>query len=160
MLLDQTLNLRPVTPANHPFLYTLYASTRAAEIALLPWNETQKSAFLQMQFTAQMAHYRQHFGRAVDSIIGLADTAVGRFYVNRSAAAIHLIDIALLPAYCNQGIGTRLLCDLLAEGASQQTPVQLQVLIGNPAQRLYQRLGFVSVGSAGIYQAMEWRPPR
>jgi len=159
-LLDQTITLRPITLIDQPFLTMLYASTRVAEMALLPWNEAQKSAFLQMQLAAQTASYQQRFAQAMFSVICFAAEPVGRLSVDRAVDAIHLIEIALLPAYRNRGIGAHLLRDLLAEGASRQAPVRLQVAVDNPAQRLYTRLGFVAVGTSGVYQAMEWQPPQ
>lgn len=158
MLFDQAIALRPITPVDQPFLYTLYASTRTDELALLPWSEAQKSAFLQMQFAAQTAFYQQSFAQATFSIVCLADEPIGRFYVARQVEDIHLIDITLLPAYRNQGIGAHLLCNLLAEGTLRQTPVRLQVAVGNPAQRLYSRLGFAPHETTGVYLTMVWRP--
>jgi GNAT superfamily N-acetyltransferase len=58
------------------------------------------------------------------------------------------LTIALLPAYRGQGLGTRLLTELLA--AAQQYPaVSLSVDASNPAVKLYQRFGFEVVGRSG-----------
>lgn len=159
MLIEQVITLRPITPMDQPFLYHLYVSTRTPELALLPWNEAQKAALLHGQFAAQDAYYRQHYPQAEFAAILLAGEPVGRMYVDRSATAIHLIDIALLPAYRNQGIGATLLQRLLDEGACRHLPVRLHVAADNPAQRLYTRLGFVPIGEPGVYQAMECQPP-
>jgi ribosomal protein S18 acetylase RimI-like enzyme len=66
------------------------------------------------------------------------------------------MDIALLPAYRGQGIGTRLLDALLAQ--AQGAPVTLHVEPLNPAQRLYRRLGFRLLEDRGVYHFLEWRP--
>lgn len=158
MLLDQVITLRPITPLDQSFLAMLYATTRAPELALMPWSAAQKAAFLQMQFIAQDRDYRQRYPQAGFTAILCADEPVGRFYVDRRPDEIHLIDIALLPAQRNQGIGAHLLRCLLAEGASRQIPVRLHVAVGNQAQRLYTRLGFVPCGAPGVYQAMVWQP--
>jgi ribosomal protein S18 acetylase RimI-like enzyme len=159
MLIEQAITLRAITPMDQPFLYHLFVSTRAAEFALLAWSEAQQAAILHMQFTAQNAHYRQHYPQAEFAAILLADEPVGRLYVDRRADALHLIDIALLPAYRNHGIGSTLLQRLLDEGTCCHLPVRLHVAVDNPAQRLYRRLGFTPVGEPGVYQAMEWQPP-
>ena len=52
------------------------------------------------------------------------------------------LSIALLPAYRQQGIGSRLLEQLLAAAQEQYAAVSLSVASENPAQRLYARLGF------------------
>ena len=70
------------------------------------------------------------------------------------------IDIALLPAFRGRGIGSALITGLFAEADGALLPVRIHVEHANPAQRLYQRLGFAFAGEAGgVYRLME-RPPR
>ncbi len=58
------------------------------------------------------------------------------------------VTIALMPSYRGQGIGTRLLRQLLADAEAAGHPgLSLSVHAKNPARRLYQRLGFVRVAS-------------
>lgn len=45
------------------------------------------------------------------------------------------------------------------EAAATQRPLGLQVMKGNPARRLYERLGFRQAGESDTHYAMEWRPP-
>lgn len=150
------INLRAATPDDEAFLYELYASTRAAELAAWGWDATQQRAFLDLQFRAQRAHYAQYPN--ADARIILDDAQpIGRLFVTRSAQELRLVDIALLPAWRGQGIGARLINDLLAEAAQAGLPVRLHVEKSNPAQRLYQRLGFTLIGDAGPYYSMEWR---
>jgi ribosomal protein S18 acetylase RimI-like enzyme len=52
------------------------------------------------------------------------------------------------PGYRGQGLGTRLLAELLAAPAARG-PVSLSVSADNPARRLYERFGFRPVGVAG-----------
>ena len=59
-----------------------------------------------------------------------------------------------------QGIGTRLIKDLLRGGDAQGRPVTLDVMHGNPARRLYLRLGFRQNGQDADRKQMIWRPPR
>ncbi|MCA1852145.1 MAG: GNAT family N-acetyltransferase [Beggiatoa sp.] len=54
-----------------------------------------------------------------------ADRPAGRLYVNDGAEEIRLMDLALLPAYRGQGIGSSLLDALLAEGQQAQKPVTI-----------------------------------
>jgi ribosomal protein S18 acetylase RimI-like enzyme len=69
---------------------------------------------------------------------------------------IRLMDIALLPAYRNQGIGTRLMHDLLEEAETSHHFIGLHVEQFNRAYQLYQRLGFRDVEMRGIYMYMTW----
>jgi len=50
--------LRPAAPDDADFLFRVYASTREAELAVVPWTPEQKAAFLRMQFKAQDTDYR------------------------------------------------------------------------------------------------------
>lgn len=52
------------------------------------------------------------------------------------------LSIALLPKYRGQGIGTKLLTELLDQARSSYSAVSLSVLLDNPALRLYRRFGF------------------
>jgi ribosomal protein S18 acetylase RimI-like enzyme len=109
-----------------------------------------------MQFAAQYQQYRTMYPEARFDVILLDDRPIGRLYVARREDEILLIDIALLPEYRNAGIGTRLLRDLLAEAAQAGKPVRGHVQKGNPAQRLYERLGFVRMADRGVYWLIEW----
>jgi ribosomal protein S18 acetylase RimI-like enzyme len=76
---------------------------------------------------------------------------VGRLYLRQ----LHLI-----PAYRRQGIGTQLIKDLLRRADARGKPVTLDVMHGNPARRLYLRLGFRQTGQDADRKQMIWRPPR
>lgn len=154
-----SVSLRPIRPGDEGFLYQVYASTRADEMALLvEWNDAQKEQFLQFQFTAQHTYYQQQFAQAAYDLILLDDQPIGRLYVDRPGNEIHIIDIALLPDYRNRGIGSALLHNLLAEAARAGLVVHIYVEQVNPALRLYTRLGFHVIANQGIYLLMEWLP--
>jgi len=150
------ITLRPVTPEDEPFLYRVYAGTREDELAPLEWDETQKEAFLRMQFNAQHVFYQEQFPAADFDIILAAEQPIGRLYVDRRDDEIRIVDIALLPEHRNTGIGSALLDNLLTEAAAASKPVRIHVERFNPALRLYDRLGFIQVGDNGVYYLMEW----
>ncbi|MDQ3813817.1 MAG: GNAT family N-acetyltransferase [Armatimonadota bacterium] len=154
-----SLTLRPIHPDDQAFLIEVYASTRADELALVPWDAAQKEAFLKMQFNVREMSYQAQYPQAEQHVIMLHDQAVGRLIVNKSDEDIRLVDIALLPAYRSAGIGTTLIGDLLAEARAAGKPVRLRVLKSNRALGLYQRLGFIITDDTGAYYDMEWRPP-
>lgn len=143
-----------------PFLQTLYASTRADEMALLPhWTEAEKAAFLQQQFRAQHTYYQAQFAQAQFELLLQEERPIGRRYIDRRTDEIRLIDIALLPAYRGQGLGSRLMEELLDEARQRRLPIRIHVEQYNPALRLYQRLGFRLLADRGVYYFMEWTPP-
>jgi ribosomal protein S18 acetylase RimI-like enzyme len=152
-----TIALRPVDSADEPFLYDLYASTRAAELAVVDWSDQQKAAFLRQQFEAQTAHYRQHYPAARRDVILVDRQPAGRLYVDRWPNELRVIDIAILPRFRGRGVGSTLLRQLQAEAAASDRAVSLHVERFNPAQDLYTRLGFVRADDAGpVYLLMRW----
>ena len=144
--------------ADEPFLYRVYASTREEELRLIDWDNDQKTAFLTMQFNAQRLFYRQSFPGWGYDVISIGEQPVGRLFVHRGTDAIRVVDLGLLPEYRNQGIGGALLKAVLDEADDDGKPVRLHVESFNRAARLYERLGFRSVGLNGIHIEMEWAP--
>ncbi|HBF51314.1 MAG TPA: GNAT family N-acetyltransferase [Massilia sp.] len=151
------LHLRPVRDGDEDFLRRVYASCRAAEIALAGWDAATADAFLRMQFDAQQRHYRLHYPQARHDIVEYGGVATGRLYVAREPGEIRVIDIALLDAWRGQGIGRSLLGGLLREAGTRGQCVTLHVEEDNPARTLYRRLGFIQTGTHGPYLRMAWR---
>jgi GNAT superfamily N-acetyltransferase len=155
---EPALALRPAAPGDHPFLEQLYASTRAAEVAPLPWSEGRKRAFVADQFAAQSAHYAEHYAHASFDVVLVDGAPAGRLIVARQEGVLKVIDIALVPEHRSRGIGTRLLRPLLDEASQSGAKVEIYVERFNPAMTLYERLGFRPVADDGVYLLME-RPP-
>lgn len=154
-----TPTLRAIRAEDRDFLRRVYASTRAEELALTDWDETQKQAFLAQQFEAQHHHYQTHYQGARFDLVLLDDEPVGRLYVARWREEIRIMDIALLPEYRNGGIGSGLLRELLEEAAATSRRLTIHVERYNPALRLYRRLGFEPVGETGVYLLLALNPP-
>jgi len=154
------VTLRAFAPGDLEFLYQVYASSRADEMAMITdWSAEQKEAFLRFQFKAQHSHYQQHYPQARYDVILKGGERIGRFYVERMPDEIRVMDIALLPAHRNQGIGRSLVQEVLDEAERPPKLVSLHVEPDNPAKRLYKRLGFVVAGEVSFYQLMHWNPP-
>ena len=77
------VSLRPIRDDDQPFLFQVYASTRADEMGMLDWSEAEKNAFLRFQFEAQHTHYQAHFPRASYDIVLQDDQPIGRLYIDR-----------------------------------------------------------------------------
>ena len=151
------VSFRPVGEAHTELLVAIYASTRMDELAQVAWDDAQKDAFVRMQFEAQRKFYQSEYPGAEFQIILVANEPAGRLYVHRRESEIRIMDIALFPGFRGRGIGTQILENILGEGARTQRPVTIHVEAFNPAQRLYDRLGFKRVGSNGVYHLLEWR---
>lgn len=151
------VTLRAVMVGDAEFLLQLYASTRQEELDATGWDLHQRAAFLQMQFQAQQAGYREMFPEARFQMILRNGERIGRRIVNRTPEEFRLVHLALLPAHRGGGIGTAIIGEILAEAASARHPVRLHVLKESRALRLYTRCGFRKTGESGCYDLMEWR---
>jgi ribosomal protein S18 acetylase RimI-like enzyme len=154
-----SITFRPIGPDDEAFLLKVYASTRVDELERVSWDETQREAFLRMQFAAQHHHYHQRYPDAAYEVILLNKEAVGRLYVARLDKEIRIIDVTILPEHRNAGVGTSIIENLLAEAAASGKPVRIYVESFNPSLRLFERLGFTRIDEQGVHFLMEWRPP-
>ena len=151
-----TIALRPITAADEGFLSDVYASTRAEELAPAPWPEEKKRAFLREQFDLQHRYYQQHYAGSRFEVIERDGEPIGRLYVARWPQEIRIVDIAVLPAHRNAGIGSALLRELMDECSAAGKRLTIHVERMNPAMRLYERLGFTEVADRGVYAMMAW----
>jgi GNAT superfamily N-acetyltransferase len=150
------ISTRPVQPDDVPFVRELFASTRAEELAQVPWTDEQKQAFVSMQFAAQQDHYRKEYPAANHDIILSGDRMVGHIYVARREEEIRIVDFTVLPEQRNAGVGSFVLTRLLQEAAGVGKVVRIYVEEFNPSLGLFQRMGFLLVAQQGFHLLMEW----
>ena len=145
--MPQQLSTRPATPADLPFLMRLRKLTmhehleRAGERLDDDWHRQRVMA---------------HFDSA--HIVCLDGTPAGLFKHYRTQEEWKLVQIQLLPEHQGKGLGERLVRDLLDQARQAGLPVTLSVLHGNPARRLYERLGFEETAVRGNESEMLCRP--
>jgi ribosomal protein S18 acetylase RimI-like enzyme len=151
--------LRAQKDTDHAFLAQLYASTRASEMSSYGWDAQTTDRFLRQQFELQSRHYAQQFPDGEFWLIERKAKPAGRLCLYWGKTVVQLIDIALLPEHRGAGLGTILLSELLARADTHGHAVELHVEAHNPAQHLYQRLGFSTRDNKGIYLQMR-RPAR
>jgi ubiquinone/menaquinone biosynthesis C-methylase UbiE/GNAT superfamily N-acetyltransferase len=156
--------IRPATTADEPFLWemlyhALYAPeghgpfpkeiTREPDIAkyVLGWGKEGDRGFVAvdgLDFTPVGAAWIRLF----------APEGAGYGYVGAETPEL---SVAVLPEHRNRGVGTDLLGRLISEARRHHPAVSLSVSSGNPAARLYRRLGFEIVGRRGDSLVMEKR---
>jgi ribosomal protein S18 acetylase RimI-like enzyme len=152
-----SITVRPAGPDDEAFLAQLFASTRP-EFSFLDLPESEKQFLMTIQFNAQRQQYDASYPEAESGIILLDGEPIGRIMVDRNEREFTLIDIALSPEHRNAGIGTNMIRDLLREAGAARKPVRLHVAKSNPAQRLYERLGFSRVSDQSMYFEMRFEP--
>ena len=69
------------------------------------------------------------------------------------------LSIALLPEYRNMGLGTRMLTKVIFMARGRFPGLSLSVVETSPARRLYERLGFQTVGRImdSLVMLLDWR---
>ena len=156
-----TLSLRDADSSDLPFLRRLYASSRAIELAAIPWPDATRQTFCDSQFDLQHHHYVTNFATANFLIVLQENKPVGRLYLREAEHALSIVDILLDEAVRGRGLGSALLRRLQQEVREKALDaLTLQVLITNhAARRLYERHGFVvESDDAAMRLGMRWRP--
>jgi len=157
-LRSRGLSRRAVLPEDREFLHRVYASTREAELAVVPWSREEKDRFLSMQFEAQRREYGRRYAGDDFSVLYLGEEPIGRLYIGWWAEEVRLIDIALLPEFRNRGLGSAILEWVQKHAAERSLPLTIHVEVFNPALRLYRRLGFRVRTEGEVYHLLEWAP--
>lgn len=150
-----SITYRAIEADDDDFLLRVYASTRAEELARVPWDDAQREAFLKMQFAAQHHHYRERYPDAAYEIILLNQQPIGRLYLARLAQEFRIIDITILPEHRGGGIGTSIIKRLLDEATQADKAVRIYIESFNPSLRLFEHLGFTKVDEHGVHFLME-----
>jgi ribosomal protein S18 acetylase RimI-like enzyme len=148
------LALRPAADSDLATIAAIYATVREDELRQVPWTPEQKKAFTDSQSRQQESHYALHYPDAERLLIERGGATIGRIYVDTANAEVRLMEIALLTAHRNQGIGTRIVEEFLRYADTLARPSSLHVEPFNPAKRMYERMGFTVRETRGLYEFM------
>jgi ribosomal protein S18 acetylase RimI-like enzyme len=156
---QQKIQLRRYQTDDIAFLLELYASSRAAELAQFPFDQEQKFAFVQQQFSAQLHHYTTYYNTEKFFIVELGQIPAGRFFIDEWTSEYRVVDICLLPSHQNKRIGTCLFNSLFEAARNKNKAVSIHVEQHNPARLWYEKLGFNYKSHTNeVYILMEWTP--
>jgi ribosomal protein S18 acetylase RimI-like enzyme len=75
-------------------------------------------------------------------IIRIGEQPVGWVAVTPNRKSLYIDHIHILPEWQRQGIGRRVLESIVEDAQKMQLPIKLSFLLGNPAEKLYDSLGF------------------
>lgn len=103
-------------------------------------------------------HFRNVYRSDQTSVVVRDGRAIGYVQIEDGPDEVMLSQIHLVPACRGLGIGTALIRELLGQAQAEGKAVTLNVLDGNPAVALYERLGFGVVGRDGPRLQMRWWP--
>jgi ribosomal protein S18 acetylase RimI-like enzyme len=142
------IELRAARQEDAGFLYGLLKATMQEYVAQIwGWEEEW-----------QQAYFQEHFDPSQERIVVLEGQDIGVLATEEREDELFLAKISILPEYQGRGIGTHLIRAVLDRAFDRGLPVTLQVLKGNPARRLYERLGFVAVGETETHTLMKAMP--
>lgn len=86
------------------------------------------------------------------------DENIGLLKKQESDDTVEIIQIQIDPKYQGQGIGKQVVNSVIAKAFSNRKVVKLSVLKDNPAKRLYQNLGFVTIDEDKDSYIMQMEP--
>lgn len=149
--------LRPRRNDDDNFLREVYVACRWDETAATGWPDQMRRVFLEDQCRIQRLQYDQNYRGAAWGVVEVDGERAGRLYLHYHDRDLRIVDISFLPAFRGRGIGGRLLAAVQDRarclGAAKAS---MHVVQGNPAIRLYERLGFRWVELRGMYCLLEW----
>jgi GNAT superfamily N-acetyltransferase len=156
---NNDIQLRLFSERDIPFLKKVYFSTREEELKqVIDWTVDMKMSFLTQQFNAQYEYYQKNYVGADFYVIEYDKEDIGRLYYDEGFEnGIRIIDIAILPAYQKQGVGTDILKGIIERAKVIEKHVTIHVESFNPAMNLYKRLGFQKISETnGVYHLLQW----
>lgn len=155
------LTLRPEANGDEAFLFALFSSVKAPEMALMPIDERSKEQLLRMQYRSMTASYRAGFPAARFEIIELDAARIGRLITEVQPDHVYYVDLALLPQARGRGLGTALMTAALEEPRRLGVPCRVKVMADNIVSlRLWARLAFTLRAEIPPQVELEWHESR
>ncbi len=149
--MDGAVMLVAAQPEHAAPLKALRMGVLGAPLAGLP--ASVREPLVAMQLAAQDADYSRQYPHALELAILCGHELVGRWLLDESGSTLELLDLAILANLRNAGLGTAALEAALARAPN--LPARLAVQHGNPAERLYRRLGFLPCADLGTHLQLE-----
>jgi GNAT superfamily N-acetyltransferase len=127
-------SLRPALPDDLELAY------RITENAMRPYVEATWGSWIEED---QRAKHALHYQSETHQLVLVDSQEVGLLAVEEHADHVWLVKVYLFDAWRNQGIGRRLVEQVIAQGHALSKPVRLRVLrVNERARTLYESLGF------------------
>lgn len=139
-------DLRPATESEKDLIFESYRITVGPYVAKAwGWDES-----------LQRENFWKHHPFKDFKVIQLENSFGGGLHMEEDESDVYIRMIFLLPEFQGLGIGTQLITDLHHVARNQGKGLGLKVIRGNPACRLYERLGFIVTGQDDTSQDMRW----
>jgi len=141
--------LRPATQDDEDFAWQIFKLTMQESIASMwgTWDDVRWNTF-----------FRRHYDPSLTRIIVVDGRDVGILRVEERTTEVWLDTVEIAPEQQGRGLGSTIVRAVLADARSRNRPVGLQVNRANRARLLYERLGFIEVGSTDTHHLMRAEP--
>lgn len=150
------VQVRPIGPSDAALVRDLVGRVRAEQLAMGGPNDPMGAMIVASQVDIQWRSYRAHFPDGDYQVIERDGEPVGAVFVARAPGLLHLVDIVVSADHRNRGVGGTVVQMVRDEARRSGLPLRLTVRPGNPAQRLYERLGARVVSESLMEVEMEW----
>mgnify|MGYP006267770781 CR=1 FL=1 len=144
------MNLRPSKINDLALLFDIHQSVFRSHIEKLwGWDEDW-----------QRENFASECATSETSVIEVDGHIAGYIQLLEQESLIYIQNIAISPTFQGKGIGTLLLKNLQSSAAVKKITICLGVFQTNrSAQRLYEQLGFHTIGKTDTHINMSWVPP-
>lgn len=90
-------------------------------------------------------------------LIKYNDKNIGLIKLGILPDRLHIRQLQIMPEFHNGGIGSKVVALVKQKALERGLPVTLNVLLENPAKRLYEREGFITEGQTDLEYQMRWQ---
>ncbi len=139
--------LRPVTEQDKEWLYALKIDA---------YRDVVERQFGWWDEDLQRRMFEDAWQPAAARVIVVSERDVGLLELANREGTLWIANIQLSSTARGQGLGSRIIQDLMGDARADGKPLRLRVLHRNDrARRLYQRLGFVQIGETDTHYEMQ-----
>jgi len=154
-----SVSTRAAGAADERFLAELFGAVRRPALQAAGLDGSALEQLVELQRRGQQLSYAAAHPDADEQVILVDGQPVGRLVTAVTGDVLEVLDLAVVPERQGGGVGRAVLAACQARvAAAGSGRVRLAVAVGNPAARLYARLGFVVCATSPTDRVMEWRP--
>lgn len=142
---DKPIHFRKAMVSDMAFLYQLRVQTMEEHLS---------KAGVNMNKAKHMARIQEAFDDS--HIILFNDQPIGLIKLGLIDPYLHIRQFQIMPQAQNKGIGTQVLKVVLKQGKKLKRDITLNVLLHNPAKKLYEKQGFKVIGQNELEYQMKY----
>jgi len=126
-------DIRPGVKSDRDWLWSLYCSSMREHVERA-WGWDEKF---------QLESFDKYLPAEEFQLIYKNNIPIGAYLLKDNHDHFWLEMLLIDPEYQNQGIGSKVLINIVSTKCTSQKPLKFSVIKSNPAYRLYKKLGFI-----------------